>query len=81
MHSWKSANPNSAIDERRLRPLRAVWVREHGAPETSRIEEVPAPEIGDAQVLIEVKAIGVNYLDFLVIGFAAGGIPEQKVKS
>lgn len=48
--------------------MRAVWVREHGAPETVRIEEVPAPVIGDDQVLIEVKAIGVNYPDFLVIG-------------
>jgi NADPH2:quinone reductase len=48
--------------------MRAVWVREHGAPETARIEEVPAPEIGDDQVLVEVKAIGVNYPDFLVIG-------------
>ena len=48
--------------------MRAVWVREHGAPETAHIEEVPAPAIGDDQVLIEVKAIGVNYPDFLVIG-------------
>ena len=48
--------------------MRAVWVREHGAPESVRLEEVPAPEIGDDQVLIEVKAIGVNYPDFLVIG-------------
>ncbi len=48
--------------------MRAVWVREHGAPETARVEEVPAPAIGDEQVLIEVKAIGVNYPDLLVIG-------------
>jgi NADPH2:quinone reductase len=48
--------------------MRAVWVREHGAPETARIEEVPAPGIGDDDVLIDVKAIGVNYPDFLVIG-------------
>jgi NADPH2:quinone reductase len=48
--------------------MRAVWVREHGAPETARVEEVPSPQIGDDQVLVEVKAIGVNYPDFLVIG-------------
>lgn len=48
--------------------MRAVWVREHGAPETVQIEEVPAPAIGDGQVLVEVKAIGVNYPDLLVIG-------------
>ena len=48
--------------------MRAVWVREYGAPETARIEEVSVPAIGDDQVLVEVKAIGVNYPDFLVIG-------------
>lgn len=48
--------------------MRAVWVREHGAPETARVEEVPSPQISDDQVLIEVKAIGVNYPDLLVIG-------------
>jgi NADPH:quinone reductase len=48
--------------------MRAVWVREHGAPEIARVEDVPAPTIGDDQVLVEVKAIGVNYPDLLVIG-------------
>jgi NADPH:quinone reductase-like Zn-dependent oxidoreductase len=48
--------------------MRAVRVREHGAPETARVEELPSPAIGDDQVLIDVKAIGVNYPDFLVIG-------------
>ncbi len=57
--------------------MRAVWVREHGAPETARIEQVPAPEIGDDQVLIEVKAIGVNYPDFLVIGGTYQSLPPR----
>ena len=57
--------------------MRAVWVREHGAPETARIEEVPAPAIGDHQVLIEVKAIGVNYPDFLVIGGSYQILPPR----
>lgn len=48
--------------------MRAVWVREHGAPETARVEEVPTPAIGDEQVLIDVKAIGVNFPDLLVMG-------------
>jgi NADPH2:quinone reductase len=48
--------------------MRAVWVREHGAPETARVEEVPAPAIGDEQVLVDIKAIGVNYPDLLVMG-------------
>ena len=48
--------------------MRAVWVREHGAPETARIEDVPTPAIGGEQVLVDIKAIGVNYPDLLVIG-------------
>lgn len=48
--------------------MRAVWVREHGTPETARVEEVPTPAIGDEQVLVEIKAIGVNYPDLLVMG-------------
>lgn len=57
--------------------MRAVWVREHGAPETVRIEQVPAPQIGDDQVLVEVKAIGVNYPDFLVIGGSYQILPPR----
>ena len=57
--------------------MRAVWVREHGTPESMRIEEVPAPAIGDEQVLIEVKAIGVNYPDFLVIGGSYQILPPR----
>ncbi|MHB8666115.1 MAG: NADPH:quinone oxidoreductase family protein [Burkholderiales bacterium] len=48
--------------------MRAVWVRQHGAPETACVEEVPSPVIGDDQVLVDVKAVGVNYPDLLVIG-------------
>lgn len=57
--------------------MRAVWVREHGTPESVRVEEVPAPAIGDEQVLIEVKAIGVNYPDFLVIGGSYQILPPR----
>lgn len=48
--------------------MRAVWVRQHGAPQTARVEEVAPPQIAPDQVLVEVKAIGVNYPDILVIG-------------
>ena len=48
--------------------MRAILIREHGAPETLRIEEVPTPAIGDDDVLIDVHAVGVNYPDLLVIG-------------
>jgi len=57
--------------------MRAVWVREHGAPETACVEDVPAPTIGDDQVLVEVKAIGVNYPDLLVIGGSYQILPPR----
>lgn len=57
--------------------MRAVWVREHGAPQTARVEEVPSPAIGDDQVLVEVKAIGVNYPDFLVINGTYQTLPPR----
>jgi len=40
--------------------MKAVVVREFGAPEVLKIEEVPVPTPGPAQVLVRVKAIGVN---------------------
>lgn len=48
--------------------MRAILIREHGEPETLRIEELPTPSFGDDDVLIDVHAIGVNYPDLLVIG-------------
>ncbi|WP_292934198.1 NADPH:quinone oxidoreductase family protein [Noviherbaspirillum sp.] len=47
--------------------MRAILIREHGEPETLKIEEVPTPKFGDDDVLIDVHAIGVNYPDLLVI--------------
>jgi NADPH2:quinone reductase len=47
--------------------MRAILIREHGAPETLKIEEVPTPAVGDDNVLIDVHAVGVNYPDLLVI--------------
>jgi NADPH2:quinone reductase len=47
--------------------MRAILIREHGIPETLKIEEVPTPILSDDGVLINVHAIGVNYPDLLVI--------------
>jgi NADPH2:quinone reductase len=47
--------------------MRAVLIREHGAPETLKVEELPTPSYGDNDVLIDVHAVGVNYPDLLVI--------------
>ena len=48
--------------------MRAILIREHGEPDSLKIEDIPTPTIGDDDVLIDVHAIGVNYPDLLVIG-------------
>lgn len=48
--------------------MQAVIVREFGAPESARIEELPTPVLGPKEVLVQARAIGVNYPDLLVIG-------------
>jgi len=47
--------------------MRAILIREHGAPETLKVEDVATPAVSDDDVLINVHAIGVNYPDLLVI--------------
>ena len=47
--------------------MRAVLVRKPGPPADHRVEDVPDPVPGPGQVLIEARAIGVNYPDLLVV--------------
>lgn len=47
--------------------MRAVIVREHGPAESHRVEEVADPVPGPGQVLVDVRAIGVNFPDLLVV--------------
>jgi NADPH:quinone reductase len=46
--------------------VKAVVLRETGDPETLSVDEVPAPEAGDGQVRLQVRASGINFLDVLV---------------
>jgi NADPH:quinone reductase len=47
--------------------MRAVVLREFGSPALLAVEDVPDPEAGPGQVLIEVEACGVNFPDLLVV--------------
>src|SRR3954451_3127619 len=43
--------------------MRSVVVEEQGGPEVLRIVEGPPPEPGPGQVVVDVRAAGVNFLD------------------
>jgi NADPH2:quinone reductase len=43
--------------------MRAVVVKEHGGPEVLQVAERPDPDPGPGQLLVEVAAAGVNFVD------------------
>ncbi|MFV0280210.1 MAG: NADPH:quinone oxidoreductase family protein [Rhodoblastus sp.] len=47
--------------------MKAVISREVGGPEALRLEQLPDPAAGPGQVVVDVKACGVNYPDALII--------------
>ena len=46
--------------------MRAVRIHEDGGPEVLRYEEIPDPEAGPGEVLVELRAAGLNHLDVWV---------------
>jgi NADPH2:quinone reductase len=47
--------------------MKAVLSKAVGGPETLVVEDVPSPTAGPGQVVVTVKACGVNYPDVLII--------------
>ncbi len=47
--------------------MKALLSTEVGGPETLVLDDIPSPEAGSGQVVISVKAIGVNFPDSLII--------------
>src|SRR5271169_782026 len=45
--------------------MRALVVRRYGQPEVFEVQQVPDPQTKAGEVLIRVKAIGVNFADLL----------------
>ena len=43
--------------------MKSIIIRQYGDPEVMKIEDVPIPEVGTSNVLVRVKAAGVNPLD------------------
>ncbi len=46
--------------------MKAVRIHEDGGPEVLRYEDVPDPEPGPGEVLVELRAAGLNHLDVWV---------------
>ncbi len=53
--------------------MRAMVIREYGAPGVLRLEERPSPELRDTDVLVEVHATSVNPVDTKVRQRSSGG--------
>ena len=47
--------------------MKALLCRELGSPEALAVEEVAAPKAGPGQVVLDVKAAGVNFPDILMV--------------
>ncbi len=71
--------------------MKAILSKAPGGPETLVLEEIPAPEPGKGEVVIDIKAVGVNFPDSLIIQdqyqfkperpFSPGGEVSGVVKS
>jgi NADPH:quinone reductase-like Zn-dependent oxidoreductase len=56
--------------------MKAIVIRQPGEPESLSYEELPNPEPGPGEVLVRVRAAGVNHLDlFLSRGLAGIELP------
>ena len=54
--------------------MKAVRFQEHGGPEVLRLEQVADPTAGPGEVLVRVRACGVNRLDLFV---REGSVPVK----
>ena len=56
--------------------MKAIRVHEFGGPEVMRLEEVPDPKPGQGQLLVRVKATGVNPVDTYIRSGAYAAKPQ-----
>src|SRR5438874_608323 len=46
--------------------MKAIFVREHGGPEVLKLEDVPDPKPSADQVVVRLRAVGVNPVDVYI---------------
>ncbi len=56
--------------------MKAIRIKEFGGPEVMRLEEVPTPKPGPTEVLVKVKAAGVNPVDTYIRSGAYANKPQ-----
>lgn len=56
--------------------MKAIVVRQFGGPEVMRLEDVPDPKAGAGQVVVKVKAVGVNPVEAYVRSGAYAAKPN-----
>ncbi len=56
--------------------MKAIVVREWGGPEVLNLEEVPDPKVGVGEVLIRLKAIGINPAETYMRSGAYAHLPD-----
>jgi NADPH2:quinone reductase len=56
--------------------MRAMIVKEFGTPEQMTVEDIPTPDPGPDEVLIDARAIGVNFPDLVVVEGSYQILPE-----
>jgi NADPH2:quinone reductase len=55
--------PESVVDVIYAAAMRAVQIEEFGGPEVLKLVDLPQPEPGEGEVLIEVTRAGINFAD------------------
>src|SRR5918994_1003335 len=58
-----ASQPSRGILGAREGPMKAIRVSEYGGPSVLKLEEIPAPQPGQGQVLVRNHAIGINPVD------------------
>lgn len=55
--------------------MRAIVIDEAGGPEVLRLRERPAPRPGPGEILVDIRAAGVNFFDTAIRGRAMAEVP------
>src|SRR5215472_12768865 len=67
--------PYAFVRRRLADPMRAIIVDQFGPPERLRVAELPSPQPGRGEVLVDVHMAPVNYVDLLVVGGTYQSLP------